>query len=282
MIKQRQLGPVNQFLMGRILDGQLIRAMACYYIDGILIDSGPVHVLNELPKAFSGLTVNTLINTHHHEDHIGNNQWFQQLGCGPALAHPLAIPFIEQTSGDKISLPSYRQKTWGNPPPSKAIVIEPFVYSDNYRFMVLETPGHSPDHISLLEPEQGWLFAGDLYFGEKVNEIHIDEEPNIMLKSLMKLLRYDFDILFCSSGKVVTEKPRQALVDKIAYWEEEREKICCLFKKGLPPEEIRDRLYGKESPRFERCNRELGKIHLVKSFLKEMNVGQFPVHGNTD
>ncbi len=269
MIKRTQMGPVSKFLMGRIMDGQLIRAMACYYIDGLLIDSGPVHVAGELSEAFADIPIHTLVNTHHHEDHIGNNIWFQHNhDLGPALAHSLAVPIIEKRAGQDIPLPAYRVTTWGEPPASRARSIGPEIISENFRFTVLETPGHSPDHISLLEPQQGWLFAGDLYFGEKVIEIHMDEDPNIMLNSLMKLLRYDFEFLFCSSGKVLQENARQAIVAKIAFWEEERDKVRYLCKQGLEPEEISDRLYGPESPRFDRCNRELGKIHLVKAFIK--------------
>lgn len=269
MIKRKQIGPVTQFLMGRVMDGSLIRAMACYYIDGLLIDSGTVHVSSELADAFSALPIHTLVNTHHHEDHIGNNNWFQKhCKLGPALAHPLAVPIIEKTSPLIQPLAEYRLKTWGNPPASSAQAIGQEISTKNYRFKVLETPGHTPDHISLLESERGWLFAGDLYFGEKVIEIHRDEDPDLMLNSLMKLLRYDFEYLFCSSGKVLSENARQAIVDKIAFWEEQRELVRYLYRQGLGAEEIRDRLYGPESSLYQKCEEELGNIHLVRAFLK--------------
>jgi glyoxylase-like metal-dependent hydrolase (beta-lactamase superfamily II) len=243
--------------------------MACYYIDGLLIDSGTIHVSAELAGAFSGLPIHTLVNTHHHEDHIGNNSWFQKhRKLGPALAHPLAVPIIEKSSPTILPLPEYRLKTWGDPPASRAQVIGSEIITENYRFKVLETPGHSPDHISLLEAEQGWLFAGDLYFGEKVIEIHQDEDPNNMLNSLMKLLQYDFEYLFCSSGKVLQGDTRQAILAKIAFWEEQRAQIRFFHKQGLEAEEIRDRLYGPETPLYEKCEEELGKIHLVQAFLK--------------
>ena len=41
MIKTQAYGPVTQFIMGREYEGQIIYSMACYYIDGLLIDSGP-------------------------------------------------------------------------------------------------------------------------------------------------------------------------------------------------------------------------------------------------
>lgn len=273
MIKTQQFGPVKQYLMGRIMDGQLIRAMACYYVDGLLVDSGPIHVAHELPEIFAEVQVKVLVNTHHHEDHIGNNLWFQKaLGLGPALAHSSAVPLIERQPGSVDPLPLYRRYTWGEPPASRALAIDPELRTPNYLFKVIETPGHSPDHICLLEPEQGWLFTGDLYLGEKVSEIHMDEDPNLILNSLMGLLRYDFEVLFCSSGKVLEINARQAVVAKIAYWEEERDKVRCLYRKGYQAEEIRERLYGPESPRFERCDRELGKIHLVNAFIRSLAV----------
>lgn len=272
MIRCSQIGPVIQFLMGRVIDGQLIRAMACYYIDGLLIDSGTVHVSAELADAFSAFPIHTLVNTHHHEDHIGNNSWFQKYRkLGPALAHPLAVPIIEKSDPAILPLPEYRLRTWGAPPASLAHTIGSEISTENYRFKVLETPGHSPDHISLLEPDKGWLFAGDLYFAEKVIEIHQDENPDIMLKSLMKLLRYDLEYLFCSSGKILQEDVRQAIVAKIAFWEEQREQIRYLHRQGMEAEEIRDRLYGPETSLYEKCSQELGKIHLVQAFLKGLH-----------
>jgi alcohol dehydrogenase len=77
-----------------------------------------------------------------------------------------------------------------------------------------------------------------------------------------------FEYLFCSSGKVLSENARQAIVDKIAFWEEQRELVRYLYRQGLGAEEIRDRLYGPESSLYQKCEEELGKIHLVRAFLK--------------
>ncbi len=93
MIKSQAYGPVTQFVMGRDYEGQILYSMACYYLDGLLIDSGPFHVAGELAHAFADYPVVQLVNTHHHEDHIGNNIWFQQhMRVGPAWAYEEGSP----------------------------------------------------------------------------------------------------------------------------------------------------------------------------------------------
>lgn len=268
MIKPQAYGPVTQFTMGREYEGQLIYSMACYYIDGLLIDSGPFHVAGELAAAFADYPVKLIVNTHHHEDHIGNNVWFQQhLGVGPALAHELAVPLIEDPGRWASRIMPYCQVAWGEPPASKAAIIGNEVVSDNYRFTVINTPGHCPDHISLLEANQGWLFAGDLFLAEKVTTLRSDEDAKIILQSLKKLLQYDFSMLFCASGRVVESAARSAIEAKIAFWEEQEEQINRLHRDGLSEEEILLQMYGRESALYALSDGDFGKIHLIRSFI---------------
>lgn len=268
MIKATAYGPVTQFLMGRDFEGQVIYTMACYYIDGLLIDSGPFHVAGELEHAFADYPAKQIVNTHHHEDHIGNNVWFQQnRGAGPAMAHKTAVPLIKNPSIWPKPLMPYRQLAWGEPPASNAVPVSEEIKTSHYTFRVIPTPGHSPDHICLLEPRQGWLFAGDLYLSEKVSTLRSDEDVSIMLESLKKLRDYDFATLFCSSGRVVEAAAKQAVLAKIDYWEEQKELIMGLHLKGLSDDEILTRLYKKESALFELSEGDFGKIHLIRSFI---------------
>jgi glyoxylase-like metal-dependent hydrolase (beta-lactamase superfamily II) len=49
---------------------------------------------------------------------------------------------------------------------------------------VIPTPGHSEDHICLFEPNEGWLFSGDLFISERVKYMREDENVYSLLDSL--------------------------------------------------------------------------------------------------
>ncbi len=274
MINAQRYGDVTQFIMGRLIDGRPVYTMASYYIDGLLIDTGPVHVADEIEAAFADFPVELIVNTHHHEDHIGNNMVFQQKrGVQNIFAHPLAVPLIETPGLWTGRLRSYQHFAWGDPPPSIVLPLEAVIKTKRYAFQIIHTPGHSPDHICLLEPQQGWLFAGDVFVREKVPTLRSDENVTDMLASLHKLLQYEFSTLYCSSGTVVSNA-KAALERKIAYWEELGEKVIKLYEEGIEPEEIRERLLGKETVLYEPTEGDFGKINLINSFIQGLITNQ--------
>ena len=268
MINIQNYGEITQFIMGRLMGGQLVYSMACYYVDGLLIDTGPVHVADEIENAFAGYPVNIIVNTHHHEDHIGNNIVFQQkLGVKKTFAHHLAVPLIKNPTLWIDRLRSYQHLAWGEPPASQVLPLGDMIKTSQHEFKIIHTPGHSHDHICLFEPQQGWLFAGDVFVREKVPTLRSDEDVSIMLTSLHKLLEYEFSTLFCSSGMVVTDA-RDAVRRKILYWEELREKVRELYELGIEADEIRAGLLGRETVLYEPTEGDFGKINLVMSFIE--------------
>ena len=106
-----------------------------------------------------------------------------------------------------------------------------------HRFIPIHTPGHSKDHTVYLEPEQGWLFSGDLYLGERIKFFRSDEKMEHQIRALKIVLQHDFDALFCGHNPVLANGKKR-LRRKLDYLEEINGKVRMLVSKGLPEGEI--------------------------------------------
>jgi glyoxylase-like metal-dependent hydrolase (beta-lactamase superfamily II) len=274
MILKAEYGNVLQFRMARVIEGQALYTMAAYYIDGLLIDTGPSHVAGEIGSAFNDITIDKIVNTHHHEDHIGNNVYFQQLGI-PIYAHPLALPLIADPSIWSAQLRDYQKYVWGEPPASSAMALGDYINSKSHSFRVIHTPGHSPDHICLLEESQGWLFAGDIFLGEKVKMLRSDENIKDLLNSIEHLLNFNFETIFCASGAVL-DNGHARMQRKLAYWRRLGEEIQVLSRLGMEDSQIRDQLLGPENIMAELTGGDFSRLNLVRSFLKVFVNGPEP------
>lgn len=257
-------GNVMQLEMGKEVNGQVLYSMAAYYVDGILFDTGPYSVTDEAAKIFPSLVVEKVINTHHHEDHIGNNYLLDKQGI-PIFAHDKAVALIENPSLWTDRLLDYQKLVWDYPPASRCNALGEYLSSRHYLFKVIHTPGHSVDHICLLEEEQGWLFSGDLFLGEKVKQLRSDEDIHLSIKSLECLLQYQFDTIFCCSGRVFKDGWHK-MQAKLDWWQDIRQQVIVLEEQGLKDEAIRDQLLGPENLLAQITEGDLSRLNLIRSF----------------
>ena len=100
-----------------------------------------------------------IVNTHSHEDHIGANKAVQAKFGSQILAHSDALPVLLDPSTQKLR--PYQIVMWGYPQSSTGTAIGEELETEHHKFRVIHTPGHSPDHITLYEPDRGWIFSGD-------------------------------------------------------------------------------------------------------------------------
>jgi glyoxylase-like metal-dependent hydrolase (beta-lactamase superfamily II) len=89
--------------------------------------------------------------------------------------------------------------------------------------------------------QNGWLFSGDLYLGDRIKFFRSDEKIDQQIRSLQTVLRYDFEALFCGHNPVL-KSGRSRLHRKLAYLEEITGRVRLLAAKGLPEREIIRRL----------------------------------------
>lgn len=234
MYEVTRFGPVVRIRMCRPLLGRPTLWVHAFWIDGLLIDSGCRHTVPDLAAALQreGLTVEQVVNTHSHEDHISGNGWLhRRFGVTPR-AHPLALErMATPLSWREMHL--YRQLFWGLIDEGCAgQPVGEVVETDRYRFQVDHTPGHAPDHIALFEEREGWLFSGDILISPRLQSVRVCEEPLRLLDSMGRTAGLPVRRLFCSHAYRVHDSA-QPLREKIAYWQQLRTRAQALAKEGL-------------------------------------------------
>jgi glyoxylase-like metal-dependent hydrolase (beta-lactamase superfamily II) len=269
MLKTSTYDGVIRFDLARNLAGRGRYWTTAYYLDGLLIDSGPAHTAGELVTALADKPLARLVNTHRHEDHIGANASLMRAHPGlEILAHPLALPILAEPRSLQ-PLQPYRRLFWGWPEASQAnpLADGDLVKTGNFRMQVLYTPGHSPDHLCLYEPEQGWLFTGDLFVGGQERALREDGDIWNIIASLKRIAALPCNRMFPGCARV-RENPEAELRAKIDYLEDLGNKVLELHDKGWEVAAIVRALCGKPMwiELFTLGN--FARRHLVLSYLK--------------
>ncbi len=239
MLKTTLYGDITRFDLGRTIFGRGRYWTTAYLVDGMMVDTGCAFSAPELVAALADVPVTRIVSTHTHEDHIGGNGPLQRQRDGlEILAHPLALPVLADPRGEQ-PLNGYRRVTWGWPEPSRGQPVSDgaVIETEHYRFQAVYTPGHSPDHICLYEPRQGWLFTGDLFVGGQDRALRAGYDIWEIIASLKRIAALSATTLYPGSARV-RDNPAQALVDKIAYLEEFGERVLALHRAGRSVSEI--------------------------------------------
>ena len=177
----------------------------------------------------------TAVNTHYHFDHIGGNAGFDERLAG-TVAGPLleraaprdllrrylaAFPAIiadtrARTAADPDAFaltpetqvrdfpPDFDPEAWlpGRVPATALLREGDEIDLGDRRLRVIETPGHSPDGISLFDERHGVLFVGDTVM-EGALYAHYDESSlNDLRASAAKLAALDAPVHMICAGHV--------------------------------------------------------------------------------
>lgn len=221
MLTVEEHGEVIRFHFQRKIFGYCLDEVNAFLVDGLLIDTGPSTLGREMVKACNKYHLEQIVNTHHHEDHIGNNAILQRKFCIPVRAHREALPAIRQPR-ENLKLSLYQRFLWGEPAPAKARRVGKIIQTRHYRFRVIFTPGHSRDHICLYEVNRGWLFGGDLVCHNHTKNFNLLQDKSLILDSLKKIARFNISVLFCGSEGVVLD-PGTWIQKRIEYLEKHDE-----------------------------------------------------------
>lgn len=219
-----------------------------YLAGDILIDTGPPNMRDGALAAVSDKTISRILLTHHHEDHSGNAAAIMRAKQAPAHGH--AITIEKMRTGFDI-LP-YQHIMWGKAERAGILPFPESIEGENCSLIPVHTPGHSRDHTAFFEKNRGWLFSGDLYLGSRVKYFRADERIDDAMNSIRKVLKLDFDSLFCAHNPR-EKNGRAALTEKLDFLENFCGEIRRLIGAGYPDRAIIARMTK-------------GEVRLVKLF----------------
>ena len=266
MLDSQRHGPVIAFRLARTILGRAVYHTAAYWVDGLLIDSGCAYSAAELARETAALPLDVVVNTHCHEDHIGGNAVLQRERGARIEAHALALPVLANPRLQPLQL--YRRVFWGWPEPSHGGAIGEWVETEHHRFHVIHTPGHSPDHICLFEPQRGWLFSGDAFIGGRERAARPDYDMYAVIASLKRLAALPVTQLFPGSG-TVRENPLPEIRQKVDVLEELGSEVRRLSHMGLDVPAIQRRLLGNDPALTYLTHGHFRASHLIRAFLRE-------------
>lgn len=198
-----------------------------------LIDSGTGIVpIKPVVDRLTDLPV-TLINTHYHFDHVGGNAGFAERLAGVKAEAPLQrhaprdllrryidgfLPLIAEAEAGRAATPAdevpefalrsfpadFDRTAWcpGGVAATGLLRDGDEIDLGDRKLRVIETPGHSPDGISLFDPDAGILLVGDT-LTEGALYAHYDESSIADLAaSVGKLGQLDAPVRMIGAGHV--------------------------------------------------------------------------------
>ncbi|HWI49295.1 MAG TPA: MBL fold metallo-hydrolase [Rummeliibacillus sp.] len=248
------LGTINFFIIN---DGESLS----------LIDAGINHegcwdyfniVLAE--HGYKLADIDRIILTHHHEDHVGLLKRILAVKDIPIYAHPLAISRLEMDADFFHMRYQFFNELYAemdclqDAQPRLEKLSKTIKELDDRKLMadyipiqagdfvggleVIETPGHSPDSISLFDRERQWLFTGDLVLKESSTNAIIDPDQNgVRLKSVVQQRQSltkcaEIDALLVFPGhRTIIENHKQLINQKLESMNRKAERMLALLAK---------------------------------------------------
>ncbi|MGE0551827.1 MAG: MBL fold metallo-hydrolase [Gemmatimonadales bacterium] len=254
MLKVIEHGPIDELRMTSAIGRLLGTKVSAFVHRGFLIDTGFPRASRALGRYLDRHPVRGVLVTHWHEDHSGNVPMLVSRGLPLAISDE-TVALMPKT----LRLARYRRLVWGEAPPltDRPTPLE-------HPFELIATPGHSPDHLAVWDPEQRVVFLGDLFLGVKACVVHRGEDPYAILNSVERVIALDPERAFCAHRGEL-QKPAEVLARKAAWLDWAIREVERLSDEDWPDRSIAFQTLGAEPMMSRVSSGEMAKRYFVES-----------------
>ena len=206
----------------------------------VVIDPGPPDQGHLEAVRWEAGDVAAILVTHQHPDHAPGGRTLSEMTGAPVLAF---------APGD------------GEAPLADGQI----VVAGEARLRAIHTPGHTPDHVVLLEEGAGILFTGDAVLGRGTSVIDPpDGDLADYLRSLDSMLALGASVICPGHGPVVWDADAK-LREYLAHREERERQVLAALEAGpASPEEMVPAIYADHPPEIHPAAARSVLAHLLK------------------
>ena len=202
-------------------------------VDTATSKAAPTLVRSIRLLGFDPRTVNTVVLTHWHADHMGSAARLVESSANPvvhvgardlpAVTGQLPRPHTAAAAGDVSRMGRLLSRFFEpGAPVESANGLNDGDWIDDIEAVVVDSPGHTAGSISLHLPDKGVLLAGDAVF----NILRLTRGPGVTRSArsaesatLQRLAALDFEVLAVGHGPPVVSSARRRLArlaDRVA------------------------------------------------------------------
>ncbi|NLV15822.1 MAG: MBL fold metallo-hydrolase [Syntrophomonadaceae bacterium] len=198
MLDLEEYDEVLSIRMSRRVLGREVSRSFVYLAGGLLIDTGPSKMGEELKRVLDQRELKLIVNTSCLPESIGNNSLLQRAYSVPVKAHKEAVFNIKHPRSRGL-MP---RLMWGQPLTSKVSKLKSSVHIQEFSFRVIETPSLRAGHICLFEPDRSWLFSGSLLACAETDRY---QDAAGLIKDLKMIISLRPQVVYDSSNGLIGE-----------------------------------------------------------------------------
>jgi glyoxylase-like metal-dependent hydrolase (beta-lactamase superfamily II) len=291
-----------------VLFGELFAAIR---YRSLLLDPGGSQMRASLRRhleQFPNGTIELVAATHTHEEHCCNLELAAEATGAAVGASPRSLTLLRHPP----RVPVMRRLVIGQPEPLVGDVLElsgSFALRDGTSVEVIETPGHSDDHVSLWVHQERLLLVGDGFMGTHFSTPNDDVDHRLWIMTLERLIALQPEIIVEGHGHVHTVRedvlaeldaagmgmitsrraPVTLLLEKLSFLRRMAAQVDAAIDDGLPRELVAAGLFEQPHGWGSKTGftdamlafmsaREFGRHKFVRSFQRTGAEDRGPSH----